>query len=75
MATNNSTLSPATQLLQQLGPASLGSPETEEERKKRLAAIQNATQATQGKLGTTPGSTLSPATNLLLGLGGGYGGI
>lgn len=68
MATST-TLSPAGQFLQLGGsPASLANPETDEERKRRLASIA----AAQKQLGTTPGAL--SAAGQALGLGG-YSGI
>jgi hypothetical protein len=63
------TLSPAgAMLFGNNSVTSLGSQESEAERKKRLQALQSAQQAAQAKLSTSPGS-FSPA-GIALGLGG-----
>lgn len=66
-------MSPAGTFLN-LGGVSLSESETEQERKRRLAAIQQSTAQAQKQLGTTGADALS-AAGKLLGLGGGYGGI
>lgn len=71
-ATGLADFSPAGQaLMSSAGNSSTALPgETEEARKRRLAALQAAQKNIAGSVGAGYGASFSPASSMMLGLGG-----